>query len=132
MKKLILSTVLLATLTAVNAQDKGQTTKATQNPATMEQRASERAAKEADPMVAQLGLNAEQAEKFTAINQQHTKAIKDLENSGLTGEALTARSMVLNSTYENGVKGLLTAEQFEKWGALRLGAEERSKAAPAK
>ncbi len=133
MKKAIITTVLLATLTAVNAQDKGQPTKATQNPAISEKRANERAAQEADPLVAQLGLSADQATKLTSINEQHTKAIKELQSAGLQGEALAARSAVLNANYERNMQGLLTPEQFEKWNAQRRGAPQKGqRATPAK
>ena len=114
MKKLITTTVLLAMLTAVNAQEKGQTTKATQNPAVSEQRASQRAAQTVDPLIAELGLDEGQVQKLAVVNQRHERAAAELQRSGLTGEALAARKKVLEDARDQDLRTLLTVEQYEK------------------
>lgn len=119
MKKLMMTTLLLATLTTANAQEKSTTGKGTKDPAVLEQRATERADKRTATMTEELGLTAEQTTKVDAINERHAKAVAQLRQAGLVEEARKERMKVLRNSRDNDLKQVLTAEQYDKMLALR-------------
>lgn len=119
MKKTIVATVLLATLTTVNAQDAARPANATKDPAVMEQRATERAEKRTGIMVEELGLTTEQAAKVEVIYERAAKSIAELKQAGLDDQARKARMKVLKDSRDKELKAVLTPEQFEKMLALR-------------
>ena len=119
MKKMILTTVLLTVLTAVNAQEAKPATKGTKDPAVMEQRAHERAEKRSAAMAQDLGLSAEQAEKVKPINERFAKEVAQLKQAGGPDDARKARLKILRETRDRDLKTILTEEQFSKFIELR-------------
>jgi hypothetical protein len=73
-----------------------------------------------------LGLSAEQETQFKAINQAHKLAVKTVQsNESLAIDAKKAQVADLMSKYEVDVKAIMSAEQFEKWLAMRAKRNER-------
>ncbi|MBL7951480.1 MAG: hypothetical protein JNM62_07140 [Flavobacteriales bacterium] len=124
MKKTILTTMLLATLTAVNAQESRPASKGTKDPAVMEQRANERAEKRTATMAQELGLNAGQTEEVKMINERFAKEVAQLKQAGGNEEARKARLKILKDTRDRDLQSVLTAEQFNKMLELRKAKKE--------
>ena len=119
MKKMIIATVLLATLTTVNAQNTTTPAKPTKDPAVMEERAAERADNRTGEMVTELGLSTDQAAKVEAINDRSAKSLAEVKQAGLDDQAQKARMKVVRDGRDNELKAVLTPEQFEKMLVLR-------------
>jgi hypothetical protein len=67
-----------------------------------------------------LGLTPEQETKFKAINQAHKTAVKAVQmNESLATEAKKAQVAELITKYQSDVQGVLNADQFAKWTAMR-------------
>lgn len=124
MKKYIITTVLLATLTAVNAQDAKPAEKATKDPKVMQQRAHERAEKRTATMTSELGLTEEQTAKVKVINDTFATEAAKLKQSGAKDEALKERMRIIRESRDRGLKGALTEEQYSKMLELRKAKKE--------
>jgi len=132
MKQIIIATALFATLSAAQAQDAGTPTKATKDPAVMEQRAIARGEKRTETMTQELGLTAEQTPKVEEVNNRFAKNMAQLKQAGLAEEPMEARAKILRETRDRDLKAVLTPEQFEKMLALRKEKKvARSEKAPA-
>lgn len=113
-----MTTALLATLTAANAQDMNTGVapgKAAAKQKRIEARADERTAE----MAAELGLNEEQTTKLGGINDQHAKAVAQLRQAGLSEEGRKERMKALRKAHDGQLKQVLTPEQYERMIALR-------------
>lgn len=121
MKKIIISTVLLATLTAVQAQEAEPSGKATLTPNTTELRAQEHT----DRLIRELGITAEQAENVRLIEDKHMKGVVQLRASGAQGDSATERMRMLQEKRDHALKAVLTEQQFKKMEALRQAKKER-------
>lgn len=73
-----------------------------------------------------LGLSADQKTKFDAANQSQKAAVQAVQkDASLAADAKTAQIAALKSKYESEVQGILTADQFTKWTAMRAKRGER-------
>lgn len=124
MKKTILTTVLLATLTAVSAQDAKPADKATKDPKVMQERAHERAEKRTATMTTELGLSEEQTAKVKVVNDHFATESAKLKQSGAKDESLKARMRVLRDNRDRGLKAALTEAQYTKMLELRKAKKE--------
>ncbi len=116
MKKIMIATVLLASLTTVQAQENSKT-RAPKDAGAMEQRSQDRAEKQTDTMVQELGLDKGQAAKVKAINERFTSSLMEMRNSGMSEDARKERSQALRQQHNAELKAVLTPEQFEKFKA---------------
>lgn len=129
----MITTALLATLTAVNAQEVQPVVKPGKDPAVMEKRITERSEKRTAEMTTELALNTEQTAKVESINYQFTKAAAQLKQAGLPEDARKERMKVLRNTRDNQLKQALTEEQYQKMMELRKQRkDEEDKGEPAK
>lgn len=131
MKKMMIATVLFATLTAVRAQETAAPAKPTKDPAVMEQRAAEKAEKRTETMTQELGLSAEQAAKVQEINDRFAKSMVELRQAKLTEEAQKERMKVIRQSRETEVKAVLSEEQYAKMLDLRKEKKTEHKNKPA-
>jgi predicted transglutaminase-like cysteine proteinase len=103
MKKMMIATVLLATLSTVQAQETAAPAKPTQDPAVTEQRAAEKAEKRTEMMTQELGLSADQVSKVQVINDRFARSMAELHQAKLIEEAekervrWCARAATMNS-----------------------------------
>lgn len=116
MKKLMMTAALVTAFAGASAQE---STQATKDPAMVEKRAAARADERTAAMTTELGLSAEQVTKVDAINERHAKAVAQLRQANLVGEALKERMKVLRQGRDNELKQVLTVEQFQKLMTLR-------------
>jgi periplasmic protein CpxP/Spy len=73
-----------------------------------------------------LGLTPEQDTKFKAANQSQKAAVQAVQkDASLAADAKVAQIAVLKSKYESEVQGILTADQFAKWTAMRAKRDEK-------
>jgi hypothetical protein len=73
-----------------------------------------------------MGLSADQETKFKAANEAHKAAVKAVQmNESLAADAKKAQVADLVSKYQSDVQGILNADQFAKWTAMRAKREER-------
>jgi periplasmic protein CpxP/Spy len=73
-----------------------------------------------------LGLTPEQDTKFKAANQSQKAAVQAVQkDASLAADAKKAQIAVLKSKYESEVQGILTADQFTKWTAMRAKRDEK-------
>ncbi len=73
-----------------------------------------------------LGLSADQQTKFKATNEAHKAAVKAVQSdASLAADAKKAQIAALVSKYESNVQGILNADQFAKWTAMRAKRDER-------
>ena len=96
-----------------------QTSKASAASATTVQSAEMRAEERTEQMTTELGLNAEQTTKVEAINARFAKSMTELRAAGLDDTARKARASALRDGRDHDLKGVLTAEQYEKMLTLR-------------
>jgi hypothetical protein len=67
-----------------------------------------------------LGLTPEQETQFKAINKSHKDAVKVVQmNESLAADAKKAQVAALVSKYQSDVQGVMNADQFAKWTAMR-------------
>jgi hypothetical protein len=67
-----------------------------------------------------MGLTPEQETQFKTINEGHKAAVKKVEmDKTLSADAKKTQIDALKSTYEANVQGVMNAEQFTKWKAMR-------------
>lgn len=115
MNKLMITTVLLASLTTVSAQK--QATPAKAKP-TMEQRTEERSEKQTEAMTSNLGLDKDQSTKVLGINTRFNTAMAEMRKTNLSEEERKSRSKALREQHSAELKGVLTPEQFTKLQTL--------------
>lgn len=73
-----------------------------------------------------LGLSPEQETQFKAVNQAHKAAVKAVQMDGsLAADAKKAQVAALVSKYQSDVQGVMNADQFAKWTAMRAKRNER-------
>lgn len=116
-------TIALALFTATAsiafAQDATQPATATPQTETHTQR-----------LTRELGLTAEQATQLEAIDARHREQAKELNRANLDTQSLHERTRALRDKKEAQVKAVLTAEQYDKYVALRKtkhdGTQERN------
>jgi Spy/CpxP family protein refolding chaperone len=70
-------------------------------------------------MVKELALIPEQTTQVEQLNKDQAAALAQLQQAGLEPEAKKARAQVLREKYDNRMKSVLTAEQYEKFVAMR-------------
>ncbi|MEO8590865.1 MAG: hypothetical protein ABI432_15925 [Flavobacteriales bacterium] len=115
-KLIALALCTAAATTGLYAQQ--STTAATQ--ATIQQpQAGDKAVQRTADMVTELGLTAEQTPKVEAINGRYAKSMSDLKAAGLDEQAQKVRASALRDGRDHDLKGVLTAEQYEKMLTLR-------------
>jgi periplasmic protein CpxP/Spy len=67
-----------------------------------------------------LGLTPEQETQFKSVNEAHKAAVKAVQmDANLAADAKKAQVEALKSKYESNVQGVLNADQFAKWTAMR-------------
>jgi hypothetical protein len=67
-----------------------------------------------------LGLSPEQETQFKAVNQAHKAAVKAVQMDGsLAADAKKAQVAALVTKYQSDVQGVMNADQFAKWTAMR-------------
>jgi Spy/CpxP family protein refolding chaperone len=116
MKKSMMTAVLLAAMTTVNAQE---STGSTPAPRTMEMSAVPVQDKRLPDMAIEMGLTAEQIAKVTEVNLAFAKASGQLKRSGLKDADTMNRLGVLRKNRDAGLQEILTPEQFEKMITIR-------------
>ncbi|HQW07131.1 MAG: hypothetical protein IPH05_13795 [Flavobacteriales bacterium] len=104
MKKILLTTVLLATLTAVNAQESKD--------AEMDKATIEQAAAAHQQWADQYGLDPKQAELTRPVMDRFNAQMKELKSADLEGEAADARSQILMDMRDKDLEQILNKEQF--------------------
>jgi len=117
MKRILIASLLFAAL-GVQAQTTDQPTVATKaqvQKATPEERAD----LITQEMVKELALTPEQTTQAEQLNKDQAAALAQLQQAGLETEAKKARAQVLREKYDNRMKSVLTAEQYEKFVAMR-------------
>jgi len=119
MKKMLLATVLFATVTTMNAQEKTAPAKPTKDPAVQEQRAAEKADKRTETLTKELGLSADQTAKVQVINDRFSRSMMDLHRTKLTEEAAKERGNVIRQDRDSELKAILTEEQYARMLAVR-------------
>lgn len=73
-----------------------------------------------------LGLSPEQETQFKSVNQAHKTAVKAVQmDASLATDAKKAQIAALTSKYESDVQGVMNADQFAKWTAMRAKRSER-------
>ncbi len=73
-----------------------------------------------------LGLSPEQETQFKSVNQAHKTAVKAVQmDASLAADAKKAQIAALTSKYESDVQGVMNADQFAKWTAMRAKRSER-------
>jgi hypothetical protein len=73
-----------------------------------------------------LGLSPEQETKFKAANQAHKAAVKAVQmDASLAADAKKAQVAALVTKYQSDVQGIMNADQFAKWTAMRAKRSER-------
>jgi hypothetical protein len=117
MKKSMMTAVLLAAISAVNAQEGSSPTPPEQR--TMEMSAVPSSEKRIPDMAIELGLSPEQVIKVSEMNLEHSKALSQLKKAGLKDEASLERLRILRSNRDAALQQVLTPEQFEKMIAIR-------------
>ena len=117
MKKSMMTAVLLAAMTTVNAQESTGTS--TPAPRNMEMSAVPVQDKRLPDMAIEMGLTAEQIAKVTEVNLAFAKASGQLKRSGLKDADTMSRLGVLRKNRDAGLQEILTPEQFEKMIAIR-------------
>ena len=118
MKKLMITTALLATLTAVNAQD-SRPPKSEVDPAVKEQKHAERIADRTESMIKELGLNADQATKVRAMNATLGENMRSLKNSEMSEEDRKTKMKALREGYKTELATVLTPEQQKQLKEMR-------------
>lgn len=131
MKKIILTTVLLATLTAVNAQDTKSADKA-KEPTLIQQVARERAEQRTLAMATELSLSEEQIGKVRVINERYTIEAEKLKQAGADPESTKERMRILRENRDQGFKAALTEDQYTKMMDLRKDSKEENEGAGGK
>ncbi len=120
MKKTIITTVLLATLTAVSAQDATSPKMEKANDANKtELQAGEKVDQRTEVMTKELGLTADQSAKVQVANERFAKNMAELKQAIPDAEARQARANVLRTSHDRELQQILTAEQYEKMLAMR-------------
>jgi periplasmic protein CpxP/Spy len=67
-----------------------------------------------------LGLTPEQETQFKSVNEAHKTAVKAVQmDANLAADAKKAQVEALKSKYQSDVQGVLNADQFAKWTAMR-------------
>ena len=67
-----------------------------------------------------LGLSPEQETKFKAVNTAHKAAVKAVQSdASLAADAKKAQVAALVTKYQSDVQGVMNADQFAKWTAMR-------------
>jgi hypothetical protein len=67
-----------------------------------------------------LGLSPEQETQFKAVNQAHKTAVKTIQmNESLAVDAKKKQVAALVTKYQSDVQGVLNADQYAKWTAMR-------------
>jgi periplasmic protein CpxP/Spy len=73
-----------------------------------------------------LGLSPDQETKFKALNESQKAAVKTVQmDKSLSAEAKKAQVDALKSKYEADVKGVMNADQYTKWLALRAKRDDK-------
>jgi hypothetical protein len=73
-----------------------------------------------------LGLSPDQETKFKAANQAHKAAVKAVQmDASLAADAKKAQVAALVTKYQSDVQGIMNADQFAKWTAMRAKRSER-------
>lgn len=120
MKKTIITTVLLATLTAVSAQDATSPKMEKAHDANKaEMQVGEKVDQRTEVMTKELGLTADQAAKVQVANERFAKNMAELKQAIPDTEARQARANVLRTSHDRELQQILTAEQYEKMLAMR-------------
>ncbi len=114
MKKSMMTAVLLAAMSAVNAQESTPTA-----PKAMQMSAVPVQAARHPDMAVELGLTAEQITKASEVNLTFARAAAQLKQAGLKDEASLERLRILRSNRDAELQQVLTPEQFEKMIAIR-------------
>lgn len=117
MKKSMMTAVLLAAMSTVNAQENTPATPSAQR--TMVMSAVPVQDKRLPDMAVELGLTAEQITKASDVNLTFAKAAAQLKKAGLKDEAALDRLTILRKNRDGGLQQILTPEQFEKMLAIR-------------
>lgn len=118
MKKLMITTALLATLTAVHAQE-GRPSKSEMDPAVKEQKQAERIADRTESMIKELGLSQEQATKVRAMNATLGENMRSVKNADLSEEDRKAKMKTLREGYKTELASVLTPEQQKQLKQMR-------------
>jgi protein CpxP len=120
MKKIVISAfMLLLTVAGASAQDlpKG---KGMKTPDEKSVRFTQRLSKE-------LNLDAAQQQRVQGINLDRFKQIEELKNmAGLDGPSRRQKMKSIEEAYVTSMKGVLNAEQFPKFEALRAEIKEKA------
>jgi hypothetical protein len=67
-----------------------------------------------------LGLSPEQETQFKAVNTAHKAAVKAVQSdASLAADAKKAQVAALVTKYQSDVQGVMNADQFAKWTAMR-------------
>ena len=120
MKKIVIGVLaLLFSVASASAQDlpKG---KGMKTPDEKSVRFTQRLTKE-------LNLDAAQQERVKGINLDRFKQIEELKNmAGLDGPSRRQKMKSIEDAYVSSMKGILSAEQFPKFEALRAEIKEKA------
>ncbi len=73
-----------------------------------------------------LGLSPDQETKFKAANQAHKAAVKAVQmDASLAADAKKTQVAALVTKYQSDVQGIMNADQFAKWTAMRAKRADR-------
>jgi hypothetical protein len=73
-----------------------------------------------------LGLTPEQEAAFKTVNKAHQEAVKTVQmDKALAADAKKAKVDALKSKYEADVKGVMNADQYAKWMAIRAKRDDK-------
>lgn len=114
MKKLMMTVVLLASMTAVSAQEKSKGSGA--------QTGTNLTAADTPPAMdlnKVLGLSEEQIMQVSAVNKTFVAERATLEKAGLTGADMEERLAVIRKTRDVELESILSPEQLAKLNGIR-------------
>jgi hypothetical protein len=117
MKKLMITAALLATLTAVHAQDGKDRSEI--DPAVKEQRHAERAAEKTETMIKELGLDDAQAAQLREMNTRLGDSMRAIKAADMPDEDRKEKMKALRSSYKTELATVLTTDQMAQLKAMK-------------
>jgi Spy/CpxP family protein refolding chaperone len=117
MKKLMITAALLATLTAVHAQDGKDRSEI--DPAVKEQRHAERTAEKTETMIKELGLDDAQATRLREMNSRLGDSMRAIKDADLPEDERKEKMKALRTSYKTELATVLTPEQMAQLKAMK-------------